>query len=122
MNLKLADEPERRSLTRRDLDIGSERSASETGAFVGYRGGTAVLSTKALLPEVWSARRWVGAVLLVFVLQLGAIFWLIDRTPVRVRQAASGPRLRLAGPGSAELLALEDPTLFALPHRLGFSG
>src|SRR5205809_7676920 len=114
MNLKLADEPERRSPSRRDLDIGSERSASETGsAFAGYRGATAVLSTKALSPVVWSARRWVGAVLLVFVLQLGAIFWLSDRTPVRVRQAASGPRLRLAGPDSAEVLALEDPTLFA---------
>ena len=32
------------------------------------------------------------------------------------------PALRLAGNVPADLLALNDPTLFALPHRQGFSG
>ena len=60
--------------------------------------------------------------LAVFAGQLGLIFWLSDRAPIRALPAAGGPTLRLAGPGSAEILALEDPTLFALPHRQGFAG
>jgi hypothetical protein len=32
------------------------------------------------------------------------------------------PGFRLASPAAAELLALGDPTLFALPHPQGFSG
>ena len=70
----------------------------------------------------WPRRRWGLTVLAVFAGQLGLIFWLSDRAPFRVLPAAGGPTLRLAGPGSAELLALEDPTLFALPHRQGFAG
>ena len=73
-------------------------------------------------PRAWPRRRWGFTVLAVFAGQLGLIFWLSDRAPVRALPAAGGPALRLAGPGSAELLALEDPTLFALPHRQGFAG
>jgi hypothetical protein len=80
------------------------------------------MSTESFRQGVWSRRRWLVAVLLVLVLQLGLILWLSDRAPIRARRAAGGPMLRLAGPGSAEMLALDDPTLFALPHRQGFSG
>ncbi len=73
-------------------------------------------------PRAWPRRRWWLTVLVVFAGQLGLIFWLSDRAPIRERPAASSPRLRLAGPGVAEFLALYDPTLFALPHRQGFAG
>jgi hypothetical protein len=66
--------------------------------------------------------RWWIAVGSVFGVQLGVIFWLGDAKPKPQSPFPNVPQLRLAGPGSAELLALTDPTLFALPHRLGFSG
>ena len=61
-------------------------------------------------------------VLLVFALQLGLILLLSDRTPLSVRSSGSELMLRLARPGSSAVLALEDPTLFVLPHLQGFSG
>jgi TonB family protein len=57
----------------------------------------------------------------VFVVQLGLIFGLSDRTLFQPRRPASSPALHLAM-GATELLALSDPTLFALPHRQGFAG
>lgn len=76
------------------------------------------------LPEsrAWSRRRWWGMVALVLTFQLACIFWLADRQGIVVRPAPPGPTVRLAGRASAELLALTDPTLFALPHEVGFSG
>jgi hypothetical protein len=59
---------------------------------------------------------------LVLGLQPGLILLLGDRTPLRVRPPAHAPLLQLAEPASAEWLALNDPTLFALPHRRGFAG
>jgi TonB family protein len=70
----------------------------------------------------WSRRRWWGLVALVFVVQLGLIFWLGDTVPIRPRPAAPAFTFKLAGNASAELLALNDPTLFALPHRQGSAG
>jgi TonB family protein len=64
----------------------------------------------------WSHRRWWGLVGLIFGVQLGLIFWLGDASPIRPRPAAPALTLRLAGSASAELLALHDPTLFALPR------
>jgi hypothetical protein len=58
----------------------------------------------------------------VFAAQLGIILWLSERTPPRIRPPAKAPVLHLASHPSTELLALTDPTLFALPHREGFSG
>jgi len=68
----------------------------------------------------WSRTRWGAWIGLVFALQLGFIFALGDRRPITPRSASAAPALRLAA-GSDELLALSDPTLFALPHRLGFA-
>jgi TonB family protein len=62
------------------------------------------------------------AVVLVFCAQLGLILWLGVRTTPEPRPVMAAPALRLAGGASADLLALTDPTLFALPHQDGFSG
>jgi TonB family protein len=58
---------------------------------------------------------------LIFGVQLALIFWLGDTTLVHPRPIAPGLTLKLAGSASAELLALHDPTLFALPHKQGVS-
>jgi hypothetical protein len=74
-------------------------------------------------PRAWARRRWWVVIALVFGAQLGLIFWLSERTPARPRPPAAAPALRLlTGPASVEWLALNDPTLFALPHLLNFSG
>jgi hypothetical protein len=59
---------------------------------------------------------------LVFIAQLAIIFWLGARGPIYANGAAAVPGLRIAGPAWHELLALKDPTLFALPHQQGFAG
>jgi TonB family protein len=56
---------------------------------------------------------------LIFGTQLALIFWLGDTSQIRPRPAAPALTLRLAGSAAAELLALHDPTLFALPHPQG---
>jgi hypothetical protein len=70
-------------------------------------------------PAPWSRRRWWTIILLVFGVHVGLIFALGERkgTVPRPVQVA---RLRLVGEGG-ELLALGDPTLFALPHPRGFA-
>lgn len=65
--------------------------------------------------KLWIA---IGAV---FVTQVAVVFLLGD-PPVKPAQAPAGPVIHMAGPGSRELLALQDPTLFVLPHRDNFSG
>ena len=70
----------------------------------------------------WSRRRWWGMVVVIFAAQLGLIFWLGDRRSITTHASAPAPEIRLAGKGSLEWLSLDDPTLFALPHRRGFSG
>ena len=81
-----------------------------------------MIAAASVEPQSRPRHRWWGLVAIVFGLQLGLIFWLGARTPVHPRQAAPAPTLQLAGGASAELLALNDPTLFALPHQQGFSG
>src|SRR6185369_5213127 len=72
-------------------------------------------------PGGWSpARRWT-LIAVVFGAHLGLIFALSDRKPVVPRAPAPTLRVRLA-PEWSELLALTDPTLFALPQRRGYTG
>ncbi len=80
------------------------------------------MSSASVEPRPWSQRRWWIFVALVFGAQVGLIFWLSDKSVVRPRLPGSGPVLHLAGKATTELMALNNPTLFALPHREGFSG
>ncbi len=70
----------------------------------------------------WSRRRRCGVIILIFVWQLIFIFWLGRRIPIQPAPGGTEPTVRLAGPQAGTILALTDPTLFALPHRHGFSG
>src|SRR5262249_39045328 len=69
----------------------------------------------------WSSRRWALLIVLVFSVHIGLIYALGDRGAITPRQPAAAPVLRLAA-GSDEWVGLNDPTLFALPHRRGFAG
>jgi len=70
----------------------------------------------------WSpGRRW-GVVALIFGAQLVLIFWLGETTPIRPRAPAPALTFTLAESAPAALLALNDPTLFALPHRQSLEG
>jgi len=72
-------------------------------------------------PMMWPRRRWWLMIVLLFLGQLALIFGLGSRAPVSIRAPARAPVLQLANSRSSELMALWDPTLFALPHRQGFS-
>ena len=80
------------------------------------------MTSASVEPRAWARRRWGGMVALVFVVQLGLIFWLGSRTPIRPRLPTAALTLYLGGQATPELQALADPTLFALPHPEGFSG
>jgi hypothetical protein len=54
--------------------------------------------------------------------QLGLIFWLGRAARVISPPKDLAPMLRFAGSNMTERLALNDPTLFALPHEVSFSG
>jgi hypothetical protein len=70
--------------------------------------------------EGWSRPRWLTLIALVFAAQVGFIFALGERHFASPRTAANVPTLKLAD-DSDELLALNDPTLFALPHPNDFA-
>jgi hypothetical protein len=73
-------------------------------------------------PKRWGPRQWWRIVALVFLVQLGLIFWLGERGEKPVRPPGAAPVLQFAGGAVSEWLALQDPTLFALPHWQGFAG
>lgn len=70
----------------------------------------------------WPWQRWILAIVLVLVVQVGAIvaFGERDFPPPHPRPPIITVALRTAPTGIWS--ALNDPTLFALPHREGFSG
>jgi hypothetical protein len=75
----------------------------------------------------WPRRRWLGWTVLLTLAQAAAILILSDRSPLERRSSGTTPTLHALGPPGAtglvsELLSLEDPTLFALPHARGFAG
>ena len=79
------------------------------------------MTSAVLQRPAWSRRRWWRIVALVFFAQAVVIYWLGERGPVKPRPQKPVQTLRFAQNVSAEWLALNNPTLFALPHREGFS-
>jgi hypothetical protein len=69
----------------------------------------------------WSATRWWTIILLVFAVHVGLVLTLENRAPITVRKAHPAT-LQLHAAGSPAFWAIEDPALFALPRREGFSG
>ena len=61
-------------------------------------------------------------IVLIFVVQLGLIFWLGSRTPICPRSPTASLTFHFGGLASPELQALNDPTLFTLPHPALFAG
>ena len=80
------------------------------------------MTLASVQPRPWPRRRWWIVVAFVFAVQLGLIFGLSDKRISYPRQRGSTPALELVRSTAAELLSLNDPTLFALPHRQGFAG
>ena len=68
----------------------------------------------------WTLRRWLMLVVLVFAAQVGFIFALGERHFKLPHAVTNAPQLRLAD-NSSDLVALYDPTLFALPHANDFA-
>jgi hypothetical protein len=63
----------------------------------------------------WSPTRWLALIALVFAAHLVLIFAFGDRKPIVPRAVRNVPHLQLAA-GVSDLIELDDPTLFALPH------
>ena len=80
------------------------------------------MKSEGPLPRRWPLRRWALALGIVFAGQVGLIFLLGEHSPAPARTRQPAPAFRLVSPAASELLALVDPTLFALPHQQGFSG
>jgi hypothetical protein len=62
------------------------------------------------------------AIAVVFAVQVSLTFWLGNPPPVKHFQPSLVPTVHLADARSQDLLAINDPTLFILPHRDNFSG
>ena len=73
-------------------------------------------------PERWRSHRWWATVFLVLAAQVVIIFWLGDQGPIAERSKTPALSMELAGKVSGEVLALNDPSLFALPHKESFAG
>jgi len=73
-------------------------------------------------PEIWPRRRWLGTFALIFIVQVGLIVALSEHEGLRVRPPGPSPVLQLVAAPSTEWQDLNDPTLFALPHRQSFAG
>jgi hypothetical protein len=67
----------------------------------------------------WTRSRWLTLVVLVFAAHLGLLYAFGARKPVVPREAVHVPLLKLADHAN-ELIALENPTLFALPRPQDF--
>lgn len=66
--------------------------------------------------------RWWVVVAAVLVAQVAAIYWLGERQLPPPEPHPPGPSLQFARPSLREWIALEDPSLFALPRSQSFSG
>jgi hypothetical protein len=82
--------------------------------------GPAGLPSPEVRGEGWSRQRWLTWVALVFTAQLVLIFALGEKKFPLPRVVTKVPQFTLAD-SSNELIALDDPTLFALPHADDFA-
>ena len=89
-----------------------------TAAELGKAKGPSVSVPKSrrIRPGMWLA------VALVFAAQVAVLFWLGNPPPARTFHPTAAPKFSLATNRWNEMFALQDPTLFALPHRNNFSG
>jgi TonB family protein len=71
-------------------------------------------------PWAWSQRRRWLTLACVFLGQVGFIFWLSGRDPAP-QPGPRAQRIVLPADRICAMPGLDDPTLFALPNRLGFS-
>jgi hypothetical protein len=71
-------------------------------------------------PRTWSRSRWLTLIALVLAAHIGFIFAFGERRQIVPRTVRNVPTLTLAA-DSDELLALNDPTLFAQPHQRDFA-
>ena len=71
--------------------------------------------------EGWSRARWLAVIALVLATHVALILLFGEKKEPPPRPVTNVPQLTLAD-SSDELLALEDPTLFALPHQRDFVG
>jgi hypothetical protein len=71
--------------------------------------------------EGWSKKKWLAVVAIIFAAHIAIIFAFGERKQTVPRPVTNVTSLKLAD-DSAELLALDDPTLFTLPHLQGFAG
>ena len=69
---------------------------------------------------LWTHRRWLAFVALVFVAHVLLLFVFGGRKQIVPRAVTNIPAFSLAD-NSSEWLALNDPTLFALPHQKDFA-
>jgi hypothetical protein len=70
--------------------------------------------------EGWSRQRWLTLMALVFAAQVALIFALGEKKFPTPRAVTNVPQLTLAD-NTNELIALDDPTFFALPHANDFA-
>lgn len=78
------------------------------------------MSSALVEMKQWPLRRWCLVIGLVLVLQAAPVFWLADRKPNLPRPTKTGPVTYLAGRPEEWVMA-DNPTLFALASRHGFS-
>lgn len=70
----------------------------------------------------WSRRRWALVVFALMGLQLAFIFWFSRSKPAAPGAITFGPQVYLATGSSGQWAGMNDPTLFVLANRRGFSG
>jgi hypothetical protein len=70
--------------------------------------------------EGWTRRRWMILIAFVFAAQIAMVFLIGEKKPPLPRAVTASPTLSFANDTDG-LLALNDPTLFALPHQRDFA-
>jgi len=79
------------------------------------------MTSTTIEPRVWPLRKFFTGISVVLVLQAVVFLWPTAQPPAPA-PGRPAPTIHLATGHPGGLLALADPTLFALPHREGFSG